>query len=160
MAEVTRNERFKDNGELIYEFGDEFLVVCPYCKGKARVFRVETGSDKLSARLIAPRKLVCFECLHRDESGGGMRSVGGSVDWYFGLDLWLKTSCCGEMLWVYNRKHLDFLENYVSAKLRERMPHRNKSLASRLPKWIKSAKNRDQVLKAIAKLKEKLDGRT
>jgi hypothetical protein len=83
-------------------------------------------------------------------------SIGGNFDWYFGLPLWLQISCCRETLWAYNYKHLEFIENYVSANLRERTPNLNKSVASRLPKWIKSAKNRDEILKAIKKLKSKL----
>ncbi len=86
--------------------------------------------------------------------------IGGNFDWYFQEPLWLQTECCGETLWAYNEKHLEFIENYVAAKLRARIPNQNRSLASRLPKWIKSAKNRDEILKAIGKLKEKLNGKS
>lgn len=155
-ANIT--ERFEDDGELIYEFGDEFLVVCPKCAGRARVFRIETGSDKLAARLAAPRRLVCFSCLHRAEWTRGSMRVGGRCDWYFGLPLWLEIPCAGETLWAYNLKHLEFIERYVAARLRRRTPHRNRSVASRLPKWLTSAKNRDEVLKAVAGLKKKAAG--
>ncbi|MCD9186351.1 MAG: hypothetical protein LUM44_07945 [Pyrinomonadaceae bacterium] len=154
------NERFSDNGELVYEFGDEFLVVCPRCAGKARVFAVETESEKLSEQLFAPRKLVCLSCVYRHEWNGGQIGIGGGFDWYFRLPLWLEISCCGKMLWAYNEKHLGFIEDYVGAKLRERKPFVNKSLASRLPGWIKQAKNRDEILKAIGKLREKLNGKS
>jgi hypothetical protein len=154
------SERFSDNGELIYEFGDEFLVVCPRCSGKARVFPVEIGSEKLNEKLFAPRKLVCFACLQRDEWKGRQIGLGASIDWYFRLPLWLEISCCGETLWAYNQKHLEFIENYVAAKIRVRTPKKNKSLASRLPSWIKQAKNRAEILKGIAKLKEKINGKS
>ena len=36
---------------------------------------------------------------------------------------------------------------------RERIPNINKSLASRLPQWIKSSKNRVEVLKGITRLR-------
>lgn len=45
---------------------------------------------------------------------------------------------------------------YVEAELRERIPNINKSVASRLPQWIKSAKNRDEILKCIRKLRKEL----
>jgi len=82
------------------------------------------------------------------------------TDGYFGFDLWLKTSCVGHSLWAFNIKHLEFLESYVSAKLREReegekFGWHNSSLASRLPKWIKSSKNREALLKALNELKSK-----
>jgi hypothetical protein len=74
------------------------------------------------------------------------------------LPLWLQTDCCGHTLWSYNDKHLSFIEAYVSAELRERSADEygwsNRSLASRLPQWIKSGKHRDQILKAISKMKE------
>ena len=86
--------------------------------------------------------------------------VGGPVDWYFHPPLWLPTGCCGEILWAYNAHHLDFIENYVRATLREhaRGPHgwRNQALAHRLPKWMQDGQNRAGILKCIAKLRGKL----
>jgi hypothetical protein len=57
------------------------------------------------------------------------------------------------------RKAIEFIEAFVRAKLRERKPHElygwsNQSLCSRLPKWIQSGKNREEILKAIAKIRE------
>ena len=141
---------------MIYDFGDEFLVVCPKCTGMAKVIPVSIGSEKMNAKLFAPRNLVCFQCVHRQHWQGGEIGIGASVDWYFRLPLWLQISCCGETLWAYNKNHLNFLEDYVGAKLRERTPNTNKSLASRLPQWIKSRKNRDEVLKCLKRLRTKL----
>ncbi|GAA4048757.1 hypothetical protein [Nonomuraea soli] len=73
-----------------------------------------------------------------------------------GLDLWLQTPCRGHVLWAYDAEHLDFLERYVRAALREREPNRNAGLASRLPGWLKSAKNRHAVLAACATLRKRL----
>jgi hypothetical protein len=153
---VVKSERFSDAGELIYEFNEEFLVECSKCSAMARVFPVETGSEKLGARLSAPRKLVCSVCTHRGERRGGQVCIGAGRDWYFGLPLWLKIECCGgKTLWAYSARHLNFIENYVGARLRARRPGVNKSMASRLPQWIKSAKNRNEILQAIKRLKEK-----
>ena len=154
------SERFSENGERIYDFGDEFLVVCPKCKGKARVLNAGISSDELREKIFAPRKFVCLNCPNRAEWNGGGIAVGGNFDWYFRFPLWLEISCCGETLWAYNEKHLEFIEKYVASKLRERVPNINRSLASRLPNWIKRAKNRDEILKAIGKLKEKLNGKS
>jgi hypothetical protein len=156
---VSKNERFVDDGSTIYELGDEFLVVCPKCKSLAKVTSPETDSEKLVDKLFARRKVYCLSCLFRDTWNRGQLSIGGNFDWYFNLPLWLQISCCGETLWAYNYKHLEFIENYVAAKLRERKPHINKSTASRLPQWIKSAKNRGEILKAIAKLKDENYGK-
>ncbi|MEW9532434.1 hypothetical protein AB0B72_28180, partial [Microbispora sp. NPDC049125] len=42
-------------------------------------------------------------------------------DPFFGLHLWLQTPCCGNVLWAYNIRHLDLLEGYIGADLRERV---------------------------------------
>lgn len=160
MAEILpEKERFRDEGELVYEFIDEFLVECPRCSKKAQVILAKEYEVQ-KIRLFDPRKLVCLNCSHVELSDGKKTIGGTALDWYFGRPLWLQISCCGNTLWAYNKRHLEFLEKYVSAKLRERVPKVNKSVASRLPNWIKSAKNREDVLKAIGKLKEKLNGKS
>lgn len=77
---------------------------------------------------------------------------GVATDPVFGLDLWLRTPCTGEVLWAYNDEHLEFLRRYVGATVRERTPKQNGSIASRLPRWMTSAKHRDEVLAAISRL--------
>ena len=165
---VKNNERFLDTGTKIHDFYEEFLVVCPKCEKMAKVVIDEAEYAKLSQRKLlkyrnlyfGPRRLFCLSCLHRDKWHGTEIVTGGSVDWYFRLPLWLKISCCGEVLWAYNQTHLELLENYVGAKLRERTVKGRNSFLSKLPKWIKSAKNRDEILKAIAKLRGKLNGKS
>ena len=63
----------------------------------------------------------------------------------------------GEIIWAYNQKHLLEIENYVRATLRERTTDRFKmTMVEKLPDFIKSAKNRDEVLKALDRMKNKL----
>lgn len=76
-------------------------------------------------------------------------------DPYFGYDLWYKMSCAGNVLWALNDRHLQFLRSYVGATLRTREPGRNASLASMLPGWLISAKNRAEVLKCLDRLAAK-----
>ena len=75
---------------------------------------------------------------------------------YRGLELWLQIPCRGRTLWAFHEAHLDFLERYVAAGIRERVPYRNRSHASRLPVWMKSAKNRDEVVRCLARLRASL----
>ena len=72
------------------------------------------------------------------------------------INYFLAIHCCGHVLWVVNTDHLDFIERYVEADLRERVPNINRSLASRLPQWIKSRKNRAEILRSIAKIRAAL----
>lgn len=82
------------------------------------------------------------------------------VDWYFHIPLWLQTPCCGEVLWAYNEEHLAFLEAFVAAKqrtsVRDEYGWSNRSLMNRLPLWVKQAKNCDEVLRGLGRLREKL----
>ena len=161
---VDKNERFLDTGTKIYDFYEEFLVVCPKCAKRAKVVIDEAEFARLPARKLlkyrnrffAPRRLFCLSCPHRDAWHGTQIVTGGNVDWYFRLPLWLEISCGGETLWAYNEKHLAMLESYVAAKLRERTVKGRNSFFSKLPKWVKAAKNREKILKAIAVLKKKL----
>lgn len=74
---------------------------------------------------------------------------------YFGCPLWLQTNFKDDILWAFNREHLEHIRKYVVAKLRERQFSGSQSLVERLPQFIKSAKNRDEILKSIAKLQSK-----
>jgi hypothetical protein len=60
------------------------------------------------------------------------------------------------VLWAVNVDHLAFLENYVVAKLRERVPNQNGSVVSRLPKWLKEARHRKEIIACIAQLRRSL----
>jgi hypothetical protein len=61
------------------------------------------------------------------------------------------------VVWAYNLEHLDLLRRFVAASLRERPPWyehgRKMTYIGRLPAWIKRAKNRDEVLRAIDRLR-------
>ena len=73
------------------------------------------------------------------------------LDPHYGCDLWLQTSVKNGQIWVYNENHLEKLRLFIRADHREDCGY-NRSYFSRLPTWIKSAKNRDIVLKACDKL--------
>lgn len=156
---VSQTDRFLDRGVSIYDLNDEFLVVCPKCDSMAKVVPREINSEKLNNRLFAPRRLVCSNCTYRADWNGKQIATGGNYDWYFRLPLWLQISCCGETLWAYNLTHLEIIERYAAAKLRERTAKGRNSFLSKLPTWLKLAKNRDEILKAIAKIKEKSNGK-
>ena len=97
----------------------------------------------------------CPECGNETEVNLASRRVipGDScIDPHFGLPLILATSTRRGTVWAYNLEHLKELVEYISAKLRTRQNSGNRSMFSRLPKWMKLAKHRDDVLKALAKL--------
>ncbi|OXS59776.1 hypothetical protein B1A99_09535 [Cohnella sp. CIP 111063] len=140
------DSRFKDSGERIYDFlfNYNILIECPYCKRCAEGMRRNGKSGYM---------LQCKHCGPLSDSLVGTWGNGT----FMGLNLWLRTNCCGKLLWAYNKEHLDFLDSYVNATLRQRQPNKNQSLASGLPDWIKSGKNREELSRGIAKLRNRLE---
>ncbi|GEM_PF-3066033 len=118
-------ERFKDSGETIYSFQDEFLVQCPRCQACAIVRRLDPHTTDLFAPLFAPRRFSCKGCgASKDWAEKEIRrsSHNEPTDDYFHYALWLQAPCCGEVLWACNLQHLEFIESFVRAELRERRP--------------------------------------
>ena len=164
-------KRITDSYEqYIYDFMRDIYVICPSCGGqglvKSPAFDVRNKEEQ-------GIKFICASCGHSkrlDEKPVAVLSgsahnvitgryliIGAAIDPYFHLPLWLTTNCCDHLLWAYNYEHLDFLQRHVASKLRERDTQNmlNKSLGSRLPKWMTSKKNREAVLKGIEHLAKK-----
>jgi hypothetical protein len=78
------------------------------------------------------------------------------VDNCFGLPLWMQTPCAGHTLWAFNARHLAYLKEFLEAEVRERRGTANASVISRLPAWLKSAKHRDDALRAVERLEHLL----
>lgn len=141
--------RFRDDDTQPRYDGSPTLVECPRCRSRAEV----VWGD----RMTSPPRVVCSRCSYAEARARSVESRNGApVEQLTGLPLWLQTPCAGQVLWAWNAWHLDFIERYVSAGLRERTPNINTSLASSLPRWIKSATNRDEVLKGVRRLRERL----
>jgi DNA-directed RNA polymerase subunit RPC12/RpoP len=165
---------FSDSGQTLEDFVETVYVRCPQCHKRAQVRRLPSDEELILAddsgrygswrfrRSFSSRKVSCLHCSYTCIWKGTAQQRGGPYDWYFRLPLWLQTPCCGEILWTFNEEHLSFLERYVTAKQRIKFHAegrvRNGTMASRLPVWIKSAKNRDEVVKGIARLKRMLEG--
>ncbi len=156
----------------LWDVAQEFLVRCPTCESTALV--KPSTTDRLSvARLTCTacglgkdwcpsKRSVVVYTTNKHAFAEGEVCIGAAVDWYFHLPLWLQTPCCGETLWAYNADHLAWLKAYVGADLRgstrnaARDCWANAALASRLPRWMKLAKNREAVLRGIEKLEQTL----
>lgn len=73
----------------------------------------------------------------------------------FGLQLCLVANTRSGNIYLHNLEHLQELKSYVQAGLRERTQNTgNSSYYSRLPAWIKSARNRKEILKALLRLEQ------
>ncbi|MDQ0418956.1 hypothetical protein J2Z48_003161 [Croceifilum oryzae] len=162
---------FNNRNKSLSELGHEFLVVCPSCQQCAEV----TPLGSTNPYMIGIKcRMICSHCGHIKEMlpktnvcrnrvkvshshywKENTIRIGGPFDWYFGLPAYLQLTCCGHTLWAYNLEHLEYIESYVRSELRNPHPN-NRSIESRLPKWIKSAKNREHLLKCIGHLKQSI----
>lgn len=133
------------------EFKTRVWIRCPRCDRKASVQQVGgfANGAVLTCGWCGLRKNSEFERWRwpRVEA----------TDPYFGEQLWYQASFRRFTLWFYNLEHLQYVEDYVGAKLRERRPSlygiRNGLLSSRLPRWMTNAQNRGNVLRLIQKLR-------
>ena len=74
---------------------------------------------------------------------------------FFGLELYLCIATRFGQIYVYNPEHLQILKDYIQADLRERMPNVGTGYYFNcLPAWIKSARNRKEILKALLRLEQ------
>lgn len=157
---MSEKDRHFDEREVSFSLtaptvADPTLVICPECQGLGTVF-----PSPMSAVNVQFGCSNCGFSKRRDPQSRLFQwQASDPSDSYFGYSLWLNIPCCGERLWVFNRRHWEILFSYVKAEHRERAQSeygwRNSSIVSRLPPWISSKKNREAVLKGLGKLKEK-----
>ena len=131
-------KRFCDNCEQLIDITilnnkekvEELTISCTHC-GIARTYKPKNDAYRLTYKNT------------------------GICDPIFNLPLWFRTDIKEETFWAYNREHLNEIRNYVSAKLRERQTTTHTTMVEKLPNFIKVAKNRNRILKAIDKLARK-----
>ena len=111
---------------------EELTIPCSHC-GQVRTYKPRNDAYKLAYK----------------------GSEIGICDPIFRLPLWFQTDIKGETFWAYNREHLNEIRSYVSSKLRERQSTTRTTMVERLPNFIKIAKNRNTIVKAIDKLLKK-----
>ena len=158
--------RHRADRAILDEFADEVLVACPACGRRATVRLHALAQPVKRGPFQAHReaRLACTHCGRNARRAAFVRRIHGPADTVFGHPVWLQARCAGRTLWAYNARHLDALEEFVRAGLRERRrsePHgwRNAAWTSRIPRWLSSARHRDEVLRCIARLRrERLDG--
>ncbi|OXA94684.1 hypothetical protein B0A75_19580 [Flavobacterium oncorhynchi] len=126
-------EKFEYKSQPLKEKPLMYKTKCPHCNfqedWKTKVYRV--------------RK----ELKHDD---------GLVKECWYNLPLWFQKEVNDSIFWAYNQDHIDYLERYIQADLRERNSKMNvtSSLVSRLPQFVKAAKNREKLLKILRKWKE------
>ncbi|MCX4766478.1 hypothetical protein OG562_37005 [Streptomyces sp. NBC_01275] len=147
--------RFRDPRVTQYDYVSSMLVRCPRCERVAHYECRPGRAPDAHGVIRSERRLVCRSCgLSRISSGPSKAHSGGQP---CRPSLWLRAETRHGVVWAYNLEHLDLLRRFVAASLRERAPWydtgRKMTLIARLPAWIKSAKNRTEVLRALDRLR-------
>ncbi|KIA83644.1 hypothetical protein OA84_09160 [Kaistella solincola] len=144
--------RFQDKNHRLSHFQDHVDVVCPGCGKKAAA---TADHEKKEARLY------CLHCGFSKIATTTTEVLGIRGDLkipaheYFGAKLWFAAPFKNEEFFAFNLEHLDYLEAYISATLREHKDRSHFTLLEKLPRFYHEAKNREALLRLIAKLKAK-----
>ncbi|MDR2771229.1 MAG: hypothetical protein LBB57_04260 [Clostridiales Family XIII bacterium] len=139
----------------------ERYAVKGQCKSCERYFRVE---------LTDPRRrhfsTLHVNCPHCGAPGAGKvqkteeqyyshGEITDGMEPFFGYPLYFRGSFDNKLIWAINREHLTYLIDYLEADLREKPAayRRGKTQADHLPTFMKLAKNRESIVKALKKMR-------
>ena len=151
----TRNKRGYE--VELSEFRTHFIIHCPNCNTKTTLIN-NAPTGFIEGKIVCP---TCgFNKKLEENSSYGISTVDGrnieskvAVTNPKGLKLtlWYSTNFKGNSFWAYNEDHLKFLYDFINAKHRNRSQEnlKNRSIGSRLPKWITSSVNRKDISKLI-----------
>lgn len=158
-----------------YDWMYHVLIRCPRCGAQA-VSRCRSRTQASKNTLICShrhpghrsRQLSCAACGYSQSRIGNDFMPGPKpIDPTSGHDLWLQARTAHSVVYAYNLDHLAALKSFIAADQRERRrfeyverndPNktvtmwRNSTYFSRLPRWMKLAKNRVAIVRAIEML--------
>lgn len=155
--------RFHDRGRRIERYCDEVLVECPRCQDCARV-SLSQSPEQIAQHIWAWR-LICGCCGHSAQWTDQLKNTEGPIQPNLvtgrELVLWLQTRSRGRLLWFFNQQHLHDVLGYVSALHRGRGTDgsarpSSRSMIATLPRWVVSAKNREDVKAGLKRLSKKI----
>ncbi|PKA16137.1 hypothetical protein [Leptospira haakeii] len=127
---------------------------CPNCGNRSYYSK---HNVKLKNPNLVVKRILCSGCKKASviKVEVSRETVKFGIDPIFGLSLWLHVVVSNEDLWFYNYTHMQDIKNYISADIREKLHTKAKTMFTKLPKWMKSAKYRLKVLELIEKLEKK-----
>lgn len=128
---------------------------CARCKGEIPRRGRAVGMGENGAAIAQVR---CPACGHRGEypayTGTSPRHAPiGGLPYFMAPYLWRDLGG-GHSIFALNLEHLDALETWLGATLRERGDTAGLTMMARLPRWMKSAAMRPRVVKALADMRE------
>ena len=124
------NNRFKDENLSASDFYNEVDVVCPACNRSASA---KADYTALKARLL------CLNCFYDKEISVAVAKDGwlqAAAHSFFRAALWLQHPFKNDVFWACNQKHLQYLEAYIAAGLREHTGRTHFTLLEKLPRVL------------------------
>ena len=125
---------------------------CGRCGRRIEVDKTITLNGSPAPEEVTARCPSCRTTISTRVPGWSWKTGTGHTDPAFGMPLLLQAQTPYGVLFAYNARHLSQLRCYVEAKVRDERHISTRSWSYSLPTWVKAAKNREQMLKAIAKL--------
>lgn len=125
---------------------------CPFCPAVINYRSLPTSKIKKEVEVTCNKckERICYT--PKVESVYDWKLKGENIEFTY----WFNERFKGEMFWAVNEEHLIYLEDFISAKQRQRSKQNyGMMLVDKLPQFIKDKKNRDELLKLILKLKNK-----
>ena len=129
---------------------------CVNCRRPIPADPVPTAFSKEGELYV---RVKCPNCAETGDyrASGASPPLGASASEPARLRMFLTTQVAGETLWVDNLSHLEALEAYLGAKLRERGPVPGLTMMARLPAWMKAASAREKILRGLRHLRERAE---
>ena len=149
--DLNRVDR-KPAGVELRAFVDQFDVRCPECRAHAIASMVHRGTKGTYREVLFKPGAARITCVHC----GFSRATPGGDDRY---EFWYVTEFDGHRLWAENRRHLDFLIDWL-VRGGSRI-HRNiadRAYLEALPKWLRAGRNRAAILRRLRRLRGDHDG--
>lgn len=133
---------------------------CPKC---GRYYRVDIEAE--SKQRFPALHVACPFCghmtagkVHRTRQGFTYYGeVQNGREPFFGFELWFLAYLGRKAVWALNREHLNYLIDYLSADLRQKPAgyFSQHAQADHLPTFMKTAKNRERIVKLLQGMQNK-----
>lgn len=146
--------------------GRDGFEVTAQCTTTGRYFRIPMPSNRIHGQKARVKCAFCEEFVLGDVSDNRnqyivFEDIRHAEDPYFHYPLYFQANYRGKIIWALNRDHLQYLIDYLSADIRTVQSDFHatyktmRSQSDMLPAFMKTAKNRDGIVKLLAKLQVK-----
>lgn len=140
--------------------------VIAQCTSTGKYFRTSLPNNKIHGQKTKVKCPYCKEIVIGEVSNTNtpyvvFEDIRHAEDPYFHYPLYFQASYRGKIIWALNREHLQYLIDYLSADIRTvqsdfyKTYKTMRSQSDMLPTFMKTAKNRNGIVKLLHKLQTK-----